>query len=114
MSKMRIIYDSQGKLAEWQDDELIWVRETKSGSGKQVHVVRDIDPYKSMITGEMITSRSQHRDHLKRHNCIEVGNEKMSNGAPAPKQNRREFLHRQLADMSDRQANKILKELRGR
>lgn len=35
----------------------------------------DIQPYKSMVTGEMIGSRSQHRDHLKRHNVYEVGNE---------------------------------------
>lgn len=40
------------------------------------HVIADIQPYKSMITGEMITSRSQHRSHLKQHNMIEVGNEK--------------------------------------
>lgn len=40
-------------------------------------VMDDIKPYKSMITGEMITSRSQHRTHLRQHNCIEVGNEKI-------------------------------------
>jgi hypothetical protein len=39
------------------------------------YVMTDMQPYKSMITGEMITSRSQHRDHLKAHNCIEIGNE---------------------------------------
>jgi hypothetical protein len=38
-------------------------------------VMPDIEPYKSMIDGSMITSRSQHRAHLKQHNCIEVGNE---------------------------------------
>lgn len=38
-------------------------------------VIADIQPYKSMLTGEMITSRSQHRDHLKSHGCSEVGNE---------------------------------------
>ena len=40
------------------------------------HVMADIQPYKSMITGEMITSRSQHRSHLKQHGMIEVGNER--------------------------------------
>lgn len=35
----------------------------------------DIKPYRSMITGEMITSRSEHRAHLRQHGCIEVGNE---------------------------------------
>lgn len=38
-------------------------------------VITDMQPYKSMVTGEMITSRSQHRAHLKAHNCIEIGNE---------------------------------------
>lgn len=45
------------------------------------YVVPDIQPYQSMVTGEMITSRSQHRAHLKQHNKVEVGNEK----PPAPK-----------------------------
>ena len=39
------------------------------------HIMKDIAPYKSMITGETITSRSRHREHLKAHGCIEVGNE---------------------------------------
>lgn len=39
------------------------------------HILPDIKPYKSMITGEMITSRSKHREHLRAHGCIEVGNE---------------------------------------
>lgn len=38
-------------------------------------VMTDIQPYQSMITGEMITSRSQHKAHLKTHKCIEIGNE---------------------------------------
>lgn len=38
-------------------------------------VMSDMQPYRSMIDGRMITSRSQHRDHLKAHGCIEVGNE---------------------------------------
>lgn len=38
-------------------------------------VAADIQPYQSMVTGEMITSRSQHRAHLKQHKMIEVGNE---------------------------------------
>lgn len=40
-------------------------------------IVQDIQPYRSMITGEMITCRRQHRTHLKDHGCIEVGNEKL-------------------------------------
>lgn len=39
------------------------------------YVAADMRPYQSMITGEMITSRSQHREHLRDHNCVEIGNE---------------------------------------
>jgi hypothetical protein len=39
------------------------------------YVVSDISPYRSVITREPITSRSAHRDHLRRHGAIEVGNE---------------------------------------
>ena len=38
-------------------------------------VMPDIQPYKSMVDGSYITSRSQHRSHLKQHGVIEVGNE---------------------------------------
>ena len=38
----------------------------------------DLKPYKSMITGEIIQGRAQHRAHLREHHCIEVGNEKLS------------------------------------
>ena len=41
-------------------------------------VMTDIQPYRSTITGEQITSRSQHREHLKANRCIEVGNERMT------------------------------------
>lgn len=38
-------------------------------------VMPDIQPYKSMADGSIIKSRSEHREHLKRHGCIEIGNE---------------------------------------
>lgn len=40
-----------------------------------VMLMPDIQPYQSMQTGEMITSRSHHRAHLKQHGLIEIGNE---------------------------------------
>jgi len=39
-------------------------------------VMGDIAPYKSMATGEMIMGRRQHREHLREHRLIEIGNEK--------------------------------------
>ena len=38
-------------------------------------VMPDIQPYQSMADGTMITSRSHHREHLKRHGLVEIGNE---------------------------------------
>lgn len=41
------------------------------------YVQSDIQPYKSMVTGEMIGSRSAHRSHLKQHGYEEIGTEKI-------------------------------------
>lgn len=38
-------------------------------------VMEDIKPYKNMVDGKMITSRSQHREFLKANRLVEVGNE---------------------------------------
>jgi hypothetical protein len=38
-------------------------------------VIGDISPYRSQVTGEMITSRSQHREHLRQHDCVEIGDQ---------------------------------------
>lgn len=58
------------------DGELIevgmdYVQEPKS----DYHIMPDIKPYRSMIDGREISSRSTHREHLRAHGCIEVGNE---------------------------------------
>jgi len=39
-------------------------------------IIPEIQPYRSQIDGSMITSRTQHRNHLKNNGCIEVGTEK--------------------------------------
>lgn len=113
MSRTRTIYDAHGPKAEYRDDELVWARDDfHADSTAGIQVIRDIEPYRSMADGSMITSRSQHREHLRRQNCIEIGNEKMESRPMAPTISRREVLSRQLGDMSDRQANQILKELK--
>jgi hypothetical protein len=42
---------------------------------KGPYIQSDIAPYRSVITREPITSRSEHRAHLRQHGCVEVGNE---------------------------------------
>ena len=79
----------------------------------QHYILPDIQPYQSMADGSMITGRRQHREHLREHNCIEIGNESMENKAPAPvKDTRKEVLRAQLANMTHKEANKILHKLR--
>ena len=40
-----------------------------------VSIMRDIEPYQNMKDRGWITSRSQHREFLRRNNFVEVGNE---------------------------------------
>jgi len=40
-------------------------------------VLDDMTPYRSPVDGSIINSRSGHRNHLKEHRLIEVGNEKL-------------------------------------
>lgn len=51
-------------------------------------VIPDITPYRSQLTGEMVGSRSRHRDLLREHRCIEVGDQthylKPKQKAPPP------------------------------
>lgn len=76
-------------------------------------VIPDIAPYKSMIDGSMITSRSVHRDHLREHGCIEVGNEKMETKyTPISNESRRDVLRQQLGNMTHKQVNQIISQLR--
>jgi hypothetical protein len=97
----------------------IYVNEELVEKGSKEHqeslgpmVMPDISPYKSMIDGSMITSRSVHRDHLREHGCIEVGNEKMETKLPPPIDTRREVMRQQLANMTHKQANQVLNEIR--
>jgi hypothetical protein len=115
--KYKAIFDTRGLLAEFENGELTFLREDYDPPDRSdlasPMVMRDIKAYKSMIDGSMISSRSTHRDHLRAHNCIEVGNEKMETKTQAiSKVNRRKVLHQQLSDLSDRQADTIISQLR--
>lgn len=75
----------------------------------------DIQPYQSMIDGRLITSRSQHRDHLKAHGAVEIGNDSSLNkpykGIPdvAPQQ-RKEIIRAQVNDMTHEQWKRAVKK----
>lgn len=61
--------------------ELVPADEYRREAPRVHHVMPDIQPYKSMQTGEIIPGRRQHREHLRQHRLIEIGNEPI----PAPK-----------------------------
>lgn len=46
-------------------------------NGSGLMVMRDIGEYTSTLDGTRVTTRSQHRDHMRRHDVIEVGNERV-------------------------------------
>lgn len=76
MARIRIVYSKGEKVAEYHDGILVWSAaplEERTEAG--FYVLGDIAPYKSMVDGSMIEGRRQHRDHLRRNNLLEVGNE---------------------------------------
>lgn len=111
MSRYTAIYRNHELLAEYSDGVLTWSKdggfEQDNCSGPQV--IRDIGPYKSMLTGEIIDGRKRHRDHLKAYGCVEVGNEAQKvTSKPISKTNRKETLHRMLGDCSDRDMQRMV------
>ena len=54
--------------ASWLDKVAMKTREAPM-------VMSDIDGHISMADGQWVSSRSKHRENLKRNNCIELGND---------------------------------------
>lgn len=75
--------------------------ENYSTLNSNLTVIADIQPYKSMATGEMITSRSKHRTHLKDRGLIEVGNEQPKPRQTEPTKKEREALRYEIAARLD-------------
>jgi hypothetical protein len=92
-----------------------FVERKKDSKGRYHYVMPDIVPYKSMIDGRMVTSRSEHRRHLKANNCIEIGNEDPTRHVKQerPVYTRLERIkHMVNARMTNDQADRLLRELR--
>ena len=66
-----------GKLVEVSRD---WTPEPTH----DYHIMPDIKPYRSMIDGSEISSRSRHREHLRDHGCVEIGNDSSLWRKPKP------------------------------
>ena len=75
--RRRYIYDGAANAHEVGSD---WTPEPRS----DYHIMGDIEPYRSQIDGSIIASRSRHREHLRAHGCIEVGNDSSLRRQPKP------------------------------
>ena len=92
-----------------------FVERKKDSKGRYHYVQPDIMPYRSMIDGGMVTSRAQHRRHLKANNCEEVGNDDPSRHIRQEKQTdeRLERLKYEVNKrMTNEQADRIIRQLR--
>lgn len=67
-------------------------------------VYGDIAEYRSMATGELIGGRRQHREHLREHGLIELGNETFR-PPPRPKEDRT-AVRRTIAAIIDQRYHK--------
>ena len=63
-----IPYDSPEGEQAWKDKLNMTRREAPM-------VVPDIEGHISMADGTWVSSRSKHRENLKRNNCVEIGND---------------------------------------
>lgn len=111
MSRYRALFDKHGMLAEYQDGELVWVRDGVSDDAEAgPQVVRDLQPYRSMIDGTVIDGRKRHRDHLRAHGCVEVGNDTthLKARTPIAPTSLKPLLHSLLADCSDRDVQRMI------
>jgi len=81
----RYIYDKHGDVIYAEEKGVVIKNELEPTVDAGYMVMPDIQPYRSMIDGSLITSRSVHRSHLKQHNCVEVGNDSSLRQPPKPK-----------------------------
>jgi hypothetical protein len=75
-------YDDKEKyLSYWNipfdspEGEEAWKQKLSMTPQEAPMVVSDIEGHISMADGTWVSSRSKHRENLKRNNCVEVGND---------------------------------------
>ena len=84
----------EAEKASWLDKVAMKTREAPM-------VVSDIDGYVSQVDGSWIKSKSMHRDHLKQHRMIELGNDVPQQHKPIEiSRKSNEARKRQIAEMA--------------
>ena len=82
-----------------EEGERVWEEKLKMlnrTSPMNLPYIRDdVKPYQSMITGEFIEGKKAHREHLKRHNCVEAADMPLKT-PEKPRDNLKEQIARQV------------------
>lgn len=65
------------KVYVWRDGKIV-EKGPQAAPAARTQIIGDIEPYRSVATGEIITSRQQHRQHLRDNNLVEIGNEQQA------------------------------------
>lgn len=81
-AKYKAIWKDGTLLAEYENGVLTYLNPEYSAAKRSDTVkapmyMRDIGAYVSPLDGTRITSRSQHREHMRVHDVIEVGTQKI-------------------------------------
>jgi len=78
-----------------------WVEKQENKKREASMVMSDIEGYISQVDGSWIKSRSHHRDHLKQHRMIELGNDvPMQHKPPEVSKKSQEARKRQIAELA--------------
>ena len=78
-----------------------WVEKQENKRRETSMVMSDIEGYISQVDGTWIKSRSHHRDHLKQHKMIELGNDVPMQRKPAEiSKKSQEARKRQIAELA--------------
>lgn len=86
---------------DWVPRELFFARRAPKRAGAGPMVMQDIAPYKSAVDGSVIGGRRQHREHLRAHGCVEVGNE-FKPQTPAVEPSAKDDILRAMRDSNSR------------
>ena len=89
-----IPYDTPEAEEAWKAKESMTKRQAPM-------VVPDIEGHISMADGTWISSRSKHRENLKRNNCVEIGNDVPTQHKPIEfNRKEQEARKRQIAEIA--------------
>jgi hypothetical protein len=110
-ARYKAVYRNGELFAEYVNGELSYLAPSYSPAKRSdlptPYVIKDIGEYWSPLDGTTITSRSQHREHMRAHDVVEVGNERIGNmtaaterAAPAVDRDLGETIKRRIDEVA--------------